>query len=101
MPDDFNNLTPAQHERLAMLFEECAEVIQIIGKIMRHGYNSYHPDDKTHSTNRCLLAKELRDVHGVLKAMQREELKDFELQDVTGSAWEKKLRYAHHQGISK
>lgn len=46
MPEHFNGLTPAEAERLAMLSEECGEVIQIIGKILRHGYDSYHPDDQ-------------------------------------------------------
>ncbi len=45
MQDHFNRLTPAEAERLAMLAEEAAEVIQIVGKILRHGYASYHPDD--------------------------------------------------------
>lgn len=51
--------TPEQLERLAILAEECAEVIQIIGKIQRHGYNSWHPDDKDKVTNRFLLSTEL------------------------------------------
>ena len=37
MDDHFNNLTPGEAERLAILAEECGEVIQIIGKILRHG----------------------------------------------------------------
>ncbi len=31
----FNELTPAEAERLAYLAEECGEAIQIIGKILR------------------------------------------------------------------
>lgn len=53
----FNKLTPAEHERLTLIFEECSEVIQIVGKIMRHGYNSCHPDGGP--TNRQLLEEEL------------------------------------------
>ena len=33
----FNGLTPAEAERLALLMEECGEVVQIIGKVLRHG----------------------------------------------------------------
>ncbi len=55
----FNQLTPAEAERLALLAEECAEVIQIVGKILRHGYESYHPADSLRTTNRELLGKEL------------------------------------------
>ena len=37
MTEHFNGLTPAEDERLAMLAEECAEVIKIVSKIQRHG----------------------------------------------------------------
>lgn len=59
MPQHFNELTPAEHERLSLLFEEASEVIQIVGKIMRHGYESTHPDGGP--TNRKLLEKEIGD----------------------------------------
>lgn len=95
MSDHFNKLTPAQAERLAMLAEECGEVIQIIGKILRHGYDSYHPVNPRVS-NRDLLAKELRDVNAVLMAMRRDELQGYSVQDVIG-VWERKLQYTHHQ----
>jgi hypothetical protein len=54
--DHFNRLTPAEAERLALLLEELGEAQQIIGKILRHGYESYHPDDPE-TTNRTLLAR--------------------------------------------
>lgn len=54
----FNGLTPAEQERIALLAEELAETIQIVGKILRHGYISYHPDNPAMS-NRSLLAQEL------------------------------------------
>ena len=44
MSEHFNKLTPAEAERLALLAEECAEVILAVGKILRHGYESCHPD---------------------------------------------------------
>ena len=59
--DHFNGLSPAEAERLAMLAEECGEVIHIVGKILRHGYDSYHPADPT-VTNRDLLGRELTDL---------------------------------------
>lgn len=96
MTDHFNQLTPAEAERLAMLAEECAEVIQIVGKILRHGYDSYHPDDPS-VTNRDLLAKEITDVAAITKAMKRAELSDYELADTFGSIWLRKRRYTHHQ----
>ena len=39
----FNQLTPAEAERLALLLEELGEAQQAIGKILRHGYASTHP----------------------------------------------------------
>lgn len=36
----FNQLKPSEAERLACLIEECGEVIQAAGKILRHGYKS-------------------------------------------------------------
>lgn len=43
MSDFTNNLTAAEQERLAILAEEMGEALQIIGKIIRHGYESYNP----------------------------------------------------------
>ena len=58
----FNQLTPAEIERLAILAEECGEVIQIIGKVLRHGYESTNPQQKHLGTNRDMLTKEIGDV---------------------------------------
>ena len=93
--EHFNKLTPAEAERLAMLAEECGEVIQMIGKIMRHGYDSYHPADPT-ITNRTLLGRELTDLYAVAASLSRDKVPEGSLfhQD---QAWVKKLRYAHHQ----
>jgi NTP pyrophosphatase (non-canonical NTP hydrolase) len=95
----FNQLTPSEAERLAMLAEECAEVIQVIGKILRHGYASYHPDDPHGPDNQRLLEKELIDVFAVHIAMF--DAGDIRspgvLEDVARKRWLKKLQYTHHQ----
>ncbi len=61
--DEFTTgLTPAQIERLALLIEECGEVIQAATKILRHGFESTNPYNRSstkHTTNREALAKEL------------------------------------------
>ena len=62
MTTNFNKLTPAETERLACLAEECGEVIQIVGKILRHGYADFNPFDPVHTENRVLLEKELGDL---------------------------------------
>lgn len=59
MKEFSNNLTPAELERLALLAEECSEVVQIVNKIIRHGYESFNPYDEDKTTNRALLSKEL------------------------------------------
>ena len=56
----FNQLTPSQMENLAILLEEMGEAQQAIGKIMRHGYWSTHPDGG--ENNREALERELGDV---------------------------------------
>jgi hypothetical protein len=44
MSDKFSNdLSDAQLERLALLYEEMGEAQQVIGKIIRHGYHSWNP----------------------------------------------------------
>jgi NTP pyrophosphatase (non-canonical NTP hydrolase) len=67
--EPFNKLTPAEVERLAILAEECGEVIQIVGKILRHGYDSYNPNDEHWTPNRQLLQKELGDVLWIVSKM--------------------------------
>ncbi len=60
----YNQLNPGEQERLAKLAEECAEVIQVIGKILCHGYSSIYPESGP--TNRMRLEEEL----GHLKAWE-------------------------------
>ena len=95
MSDHFNDLTPAEAERLAMLAEECGEVIRIVGKILRHGYASFHPADPNVS-NRELLGRELTDLYAVAASLCRDNVPEGSLHD-QDRAWERKLRYAHHQ----
>ncbi len=54
------NLSPAQYERLALIAEEAGEIVQAIGKILRHGYESTHPTGGP--TNRHLLEIEIGDL---------------------------------------
>ena len=95
MTTHFNQLTPAQAERLAMLAEECGEVIQVIGKILRHGYDGHHPQDP-HRSNRTLLGQELTELYAVAASLCRDNVPEGSLHS-QDSAWSKKLRYAHHQ----
>lgn len=66
MVNSFNQLTPPEAERLALLAEECAEIIHAVGKILRHGYESTNPDNPDPLSNRNMLTKELGDMIAAL-----------------------------------
>ena len=97
MTESFNKLTPAEAERLALLSEECAEVIMAIGKILRHGFESRHPDGGP--TNRQTLERECGDLrYAVLLMTSSGDLRE---EKIAESAVAKALRvvqYLHHQG---
>ncbi len=91
----FNNLSPAEAERLAMLAEEASEVVQGVCKILRHGYASYHPDNPQ-LDNRALLMNELADLNAVQLLM--EGSRDvFRTGDEIERTMARKLTYTHHQ----
>ena len=86
-------------ERLALLLEECGEVQQIIGKILRHGYDSHHPENNL-VNNRMLLEKELGDLQFAINLMvKKKDVDDVEMVEHTQEAWTKKKPYLHHQNI--
>lgn len=98
----FNGLTNDEAERLALLAEEAAEVVQAVGKILRHGYESTNPDGDPETTNRMMLTKECGDFFAAVKLAT--EAQDFDARDVR-SCMRKKLRrvrrYLHHQPESQ
>lgn len=59
LPQFSTELSLAQKERLALLIEECGEVIQAATKVLRHGYESQNPFIVGQFTNRMDLNKEL------------------------------------------
>ncbi|HEY9146980.1 MAG TPA: hypothetical protein VIN36_09870 [Thiobacillus sp.] len=92
----FNQLTPAEAERLALLLEEMGEAQQIIGKILRHGYESRHPDGG--DTNRGLLEKELGDVrHAMILLCLADDLDKSAIHDHADRKAIKVCQYLHHQ----
>lgn len=94
---NFNNLIPAQTERLALLLEECGEAIQAIGKILRHGYNSSHPNlPKT--TNKDDLEKEIGHIKLAISLLC--DAGDISYDSIAVSTHEKSrsiIKYLHHQ----
>lgn len=92
-----NMLSPAHRERLILLMEECAEVQQVIGKILRHGYESYHPDTPE-VTNRMLLERELGDVGCALTMMMSSgDVDAFKITEAATSKTERVKQYLHFQ----
>jgi NTP pyrophosphatase (non-canonical NTP hydrolase) len=102
MSAHFNKLTPGQLERLAILGEEMGEAQQIIGKILRHGYDSHNPDvvvpeDERPETNTELLEKELGDVVFAINQLGDDVSLSAIGKRVLAKA-EKIKPYLHHQG---
>jgi NTP pyrophosphatase (non-canonical NTP hydrolase) len=82
-------------ERLAMLAEECGETIQVIGKIIRHGYHSVHPNGGMN--NRQLLRKELMDIFAVTFAMLNlEDIHEIENDEII-ERWQSKAKWMRYQ----
>ena len=98
MSDVFDNkLTPAQLERLAILGEELGEAQQVIGKIIRHGYESGNPLID-YEANRSLLERECGHVYEAILMLCRD--KDISESEVNRSQEQKKQnikRWLHHQ----
>lgn len=97
---NFNELTEAEIERLAILSEELGEVQQIIGKILRHGYGSFNPFDEKQTRNRELLEKELGDVNWIIQFMT--DKRDINADVVTSYTEIKKKKvnqYLHHNEV--
>lgn len=92
-----NKLTDAENERLAILSEECGEIIQVIGKIQRHGYASYHPNNPD-VINRRLLEREIGDLLANIDLMISRN--DLNKTNINNSKDMKKInrpKYTHYQ----
>lgn len=100
MPNDsehHNQLTPAEAERLAILAEEMGETIHVIGKILRHGYESYNPF-VDYETNRSLLNKELGDVRYAMMSMcNAGDLSEEEIHKQADLKARRIREFLHHQ----
>ena len=93
----FNQLTDAEAERLAMLAEECGEVVKAVGKVLRHGFESVNPDQKAALTNRQKLTEECGDVVScILKMVNLTDL-DHEHLEARIAYKNASDCYTHHQ----
>jgi hypothetical protein len=93
----FNELSPAQIERLALLAEECAEVIQIVGKILRHGYYSTHPNDPDGENNREMLETELGHVECAVDLLETDDIDRGEIERSSTKKHKTVTVFLHHQ----
>ena len=95
----FNRLSPAVAEALALLSEECGELQQAIGKILRHGLWSEHPDSGV--PNQKALEWEVGDLLAALRICEVQRLIDWA--NVIGARDRKMIRvrqYLHHAKVS-
>jgi NTP pyrophosphatase (non-canonical NTP hydrolase) len=94
--EHFNRLTPAEAERLALLAEECAEVVQAVTKILRHGYDSVHPVSE--EGNRETLERELGDLDGALNLMlDAKDVSANRIKRFAEAKYRNVAQYLHHQ----
>lgn len=88
----------AKHERLSLLLEELGECQQIIGKILRHGFESWHPEDASRTTNRELLEKEVGHVlHALDRMCFSDDIDPSSIKDHAYQKGDSVERYLHHQ----
>ena len=83
---------------MAILAEEMGEAQQIIGKILRHGYESYNPVVDTGLTNRRMLEKELGHVqHAIERMSEARDVNDSGILDYSGAKRQSIEKWLHHQ----
>lgn len=92
-----DNKQAAELERLAIFVEECGEAIQVVGKILRHGYESYHPDNPN-LTNRAELETEIGHIKNAIDMLV--DKKDINEINIAEQRYKKSLeikKYLRHQ----
>lgn len=94
----FNELTPAEAERLAVMLEEAGEIQQAIGKILRHGYESCNPNQKAGPTNRETLEREIGDFQAVMHRMiVAHDIEEERIEERMRKKLKSSQQYLHHQ----
>lgn len=96
--DNYNQLSNAEAERLALFAEELGEVQQEIGKILRHGYEQSNPNIKKSQTNRKNLSKEIGDVLVALELMTlSNDVNETDIQNAADIKANNVWAFLHHQ----
>ena len=97
MNQPFNGLSNAEAERLALIAEEAGEVVQAVTKILRHGYESYHPNSRLN--NREDLESEIGDFEAAVDLLQRKgDVSKIAIRDHKKDKLERVKEFLHHQG---
>lgn len=95
-----NKLTPKQVEALALLSEECGELVQVIGKILRHGIDSHHPTSGI--ANREELENEAGDVQAAIQIVIDEGIVTFQaVDDMRIDKLQRVQKYLHHIKVKR
>lgn len=93
------DLTNSEKELLVCLMEECAEVIQAVSKVLRHGLSSKNPDIENCPDNYTHLMYEIGNVRAVLDTIETKENFRFIDTDLVDIGMDKKLenmkKYLH------
>lgn len=101
MTNHFNRLSPPEAERLAILLEEMGEAQHIIGKILRHGFESKDPTDPGANINRSLLEHELGDVkHAIDRLCSAHDISAAAIVHWCDRKSGRATQYLHHQETS-
>jgi len=96
--ENFNELTPAQTERLAILIEELSEAQHIASKILRHGYDSRNPLHPEVGINKMLLQDELGHVqHSIAMLVNAGDVSQGAINAQQGHKERNIKPYLHHQ----
>lgn len=102
-PTFSNELSNAEAERLALLMEECSEVVQACAKILRHGYASANPTrQEPNPTNReCLEAEIGHVLHAVDRLCLEHDVEVLGVRLSRDLKAESVWKWLHHQGGAK
>lgn len=86
-------------ELLTVLIEECSEVVHIGCKILRHGLNSYHPNNVIQD-NQDELCREVGQVLALIDMLrQRRVLQQAEVDSARSLKFRTLPRFLHHSTI--
>jgi len=92
-------MNEADRELLECLQEECAEVIQAVSKALRHGLDSYHPDNPA-MDNHESINREIGHVIAMCHFLQDRSIYDVDMTDHYLQQKKQSLgQYLHHSDI--